>query len=350
MIMMRLAIVLSLLLALPLVAGAEGRGARTGGFAGGAVATATATRAVAGGAAQADGPARVRGAPGAGATGRKVGTSRAGTAVRLAIINTASLHVRQGLVLAGGDFGKDVLNTFSAILVQHGNDLLLFDSGLGTTIAAQYRADMPYWQRPFFRYEEPVRPAVVQLAGRGLPPVSRIILSHSHWDHASALGDFPLAEVWAAPEELGLVAHPHGGVGGAWASQLGSASIKWRALRFSGVPYAGFARSLDLYGDGSLVLVPLFGHTAGSVGLLATTASGRRYFFVGDAVWSVDALRNGAAKFWPARLLVDQDADATQAAIAQIRRVQRQHPDIVVVPAHDGRVQGALGFFPRWLP
>lgn len=270
--------------------------------------------------------------------------------VRLAIINTASLHVREGLVFAGGDFGREVLNTFSAILVQHGDEALLFDSGLGTQIDTQYRADMPLWQRPFFRYEAPVRPAAAQLAGRGLPPVSRIILSHSHWDHASALGDFPAAEVWAAPEELGVIAHPHGGVGGAWASQVGSASIRWRELRFAAVPFAGFARSRDLFGDGSVVLVPMFGHTAGSVGLFATTSSGHRYFFVGDAVWSAAALREGAPRFWPARLLVDQDVAATRAAIAQIRRVQRRYPDIVVVPAHDGRVQAALGYFPRWLP
>lgn len=336
---MRLRVLLWVLLAGPVAAGAVGtEGARGGADAGKAA-----------GATPAAAAAEVTGArvtPGRSRTGAAAGTA----GVRLAIINTARLRVREGLVFAGGDFGRDVLNTFSAILVQHGDEALLFDSGLGSRIEAQYRADMPRWQRPFFRYEAPVRPAAAQLAGRGLPPVSRIILSHSHWDHASALGDFPDAEVWAAPEELGAVAHPHGGVGGAWPSQVGAAAIRWRALRFAPIPYRGFQRSLDLFGDGSLVLVPLFGHTAGSVGLFATTASGRCYFFVGDAVWSASALNEGAAKFWPARVLVDHDAAATLAVIEEIRRVQRAYPDVVVVPAHDGRVQAALGFFPKWLP
>jgi glyoxylase-like metal-dependent hydrolase (beta-lactamase superfamily II) len=269
--------------------------------------------------------------------------------VRFAIINTASLRVREGMVFAGGDFGREVTNNFSAIVVQHGKELFLFDSGLGAQVAAQYRQDMPAWQRPFFRYDDPVVPAAVQLAGSGLPPVSRIILSHSHWDHASGLADFPGAEVWVSPEEREVLGHPGPGVGGAWPSQVATAGIKWRSLKFASVPHEGFARSLDLFGDGSVVLVPMFGHTSGSVGMFVTTSAQRRFFFVGDAVWSAAALAEGAGKFWPARVLVDHDADATAAVIGQIRRVRKAHPELVVVPAHDGGVQDRLGYFPKWV-
>lgn len=285
----------------------------------------------------------------AGAQQTEVG-GRSSANIRLAIVNTASLGVREGLVFAGGDFGREVVTGFSAILVQHGNEVLLFDAGLGAQVEAQYRADMPWWQQPFFRYDAPVRPVVAQLAGRGLPPVSRIILSHSHWDHASGLADFPQAEVWAPAEELALVRHPERGVGGAWPSQVGLPSLRWRELRFDAVPFEGFARSRDLFGDGAVVLVPMAGHTAGSVGLFVTTGSGRRYFFIGDVVWNAGALREGAPKFWPARMLVDHDEAGTQATIEQVRRVQQAHPDLVVVPAHDGRLQEALGYFPKWLP
>lgn len=296
------------------------------------------------GAAQRDGAAAGTG------TAVGVGEGARGSAVRVAIVRTASLRVREGLVVAGGAFGKEVVSTFSAILVRRGDVVLLFDAGLGSQVDLQYERDMPVWQRPFFRYERPVLPVVRQLAVQGLPPVSRIILSHGHWDHASGLADFPGAEVWVAPEELAVLRQPRGGVGGAWASQVGAPSLRWRTLRFDAIPYEGFARSLDLFGDGSVVLVPLFGHTEGSVGMFVSPRGARRYFFVGDAVWSAAALRNGAPKFWPARVLVDHDAAATQAVIAQIRRVQRANPGLVVVPAHDGQVQAALGFFPRWLP
>jgi glyoxylase-like metal-dependent hydrolase (beta-lactamase superfamily II) len=270
--------------------------------------------------------------------------------LRLAIIRTGSLAVREGLVYAGGDFGTEVETSFSAILVQRGSEVLLFDAGLGARVAEQYRQDMPLWQRPFFRYDDPVLPAVAQLKGRGLPPVSRILLSHSHWDHASGIGDFPGAEVWVPGEELAVVRHPASGVGGAWPSQVASPALRWRELDFDAVPHAGYPRSRDLFGDGSVVLVPMAGHTPGSIGMFVTTTSGRRYFFIGDVVWNAGALRSGAPRFWPARMLVDHDAEATQAAIEQVRRVQAADPGLVVVPAHDGRLQAALGLFPRWLP
>ena len=40
-----------------------------------------------------------------------------------------------------------------------------------------------------------------------------------------------------------------------------------RELRFSDTPYEIYPQSLDLYKDGSIVLVPLPGHTPGSVGV-----------------------------------------------------------------------------------
>ena len=109
------------------------------------------------------------------------------------------------------------------------------------------------------------------------------------------------------------------------------------------------ASSADLFGDGSIVLVPLFGHTAGSVGMFVTVDSGKRYFFVGDAVWNAQALKKGSPKFWAARLLVDDDCAHTQQSIEQIRTLMAKRPEIVVVPAHDGTVQQTLGYFPAWV-
>lgn len=268
--------------------------------------------------------------------------------VSFAIIRTARLPVLQAMIFSGGGLHQ-VDTNFSAFLIRHGQDAFLFDSGLGRQISAQYQHDMPWWQRPFFRYDDPVQPARDQLNKAGIAPVQRIILSHSHWDHASALGDFPEAEVWASASEMALIRHPTSGVGGSWGSQVALPTTRWHVVEFQPVAYQGFASSLDLYGDGSVVLVPMPGHTPGSVGLFVTVASGRHYLFVGDVVWSASALREGRAKFWPARVLVDHDAGQTQQVIEQIRHAMQRDPQLVVVPAHDGVVQGALGYFPHWI-
>ena len=275
--------------------------------------------------------------------------SPARAAVSFAIVKTSQVRVREDLLFAGGSASREVDSNFSAFVIRHGDELLLLDTGLGSQVATQYSQDMPLWSRPFFRYDDPVRPARDQLAAAGLPPIRRILLSHGHWDHASGIADFPGAEVGLPTQELAFVRSPQGGVGGAWASQVADKPVRWHALQFQPQPYEGFDSHLDLFGDGRVVLVPMFGHTPGSMGLFLSVSSGRRFFFVGDVVWSAAALAQGQPKFWAARALVDGDTDATAATIAKIRAVITRDPAIVVVPAHDGAVQGRLGYLPKWV-
>ncbi|MDO9177524.1 MAG: MBL fold metallo-hydrolase [Agitococcus sp.] len=269
--------------------------------------------------------------------------------VSFAIIKTAKLPVAEGLVFSGGSLLKKVDSNFSAFLVRHGDSTFLFDAGLGNKVAEQYQQDMPLWQRLFFKYDDPVSSARSQLDRAGIAPVKTIILSHSHWDHASGISDFPDATVLAPEAEMAIIRHPTTGVGGSWPSQVAAKTIKWKTLEFKPVAYENFDRSVDLFGDGSIVLVPLFGHTVGSVGMFVTVDSGKRYFFVGDAVWNAQALKKGSPKFWAARLLVDDDGAHTQQSIEQIRTLMAKRPEIVVIPAHDGTVQQALGYFPAWV-
>jgi len=269
--------------------------------------------------------------------------------VGFSIVKTGSLRVREALVFAGGDFGKEVETIFSAVLVKHGDDTFLFDTGLGSNIAEQYRQDMPLWNRPFFRYEDPVTPARGQLDKAGIGPVRRIFLSHSHWDHASGIGDFPEAQVWVPEQEMAVIRQPSSALGGAWPTQVSAKEIQWKTLEFKPVPYEEFSHSADLFNDGKVVLVPMFGHTPGSIGMFVTVDSGKRYFFVGDVVWNAGAVKDGRQKFWPARVQVDRNPEQTLRMVEQIRTLVERKPEIMVVPAHDGGLQHALGFFPAWV-
>jgi glyoxylase-like metal-dependent hydrolase (beta-lactamase superfamily II) len=269
--------------------------------------------------------------------------------VEFAILKTGKSSSLLGMMVSGGGFTNVVNANFSAIVVKHGATHFLFDTGLGTHVAEQYQQDMPWWARAFFKYSDPVAAARTQLDSAGVPPIERIILSHAHWDHASGLVDFPQAEVWAAPEELKVIEHAAPGLGGAWPSQVGAKDIHWKALDFKPVRYRGFDRSIDVFQDGTVVLVPMFGHTPGSVGMFLTVSSGKRFFFCGDAVWRAEALKDGSPKFWIARLIVDKDADRTQHTIEHMRELVKQDPGLVVVPAHDEKVQSELGYFPLWV-
>lgn len=276
-------------------------------------------------------------------------TSTIAPNVGFSIIKTGTLKVREGLIFSGGDFDKEVDSVFSAVLVQHGNDRFLFDTGLGSNIDQQYRQDMPIHLRLLFSYEKPISPASDQLKQAQLGSISRIVLSHSHWDHASGLTDFPGVPVYVSEKELRDIRQPAGAVGRAWPSQVGDKSIRWATIDFENKPYQGFEQSLDLYKNGSVVFVPMYGHTPGSIGMFLTVDSGKKFFFVGDVVWSAKALDEGRPKMWFARSQVDRDAVLVKETMERIRRAQLGNPGLVVVPAHDGRVMNRLGYFPNWV-
>lgn len=267
---------------------------------------------------------------------------QAAPSVRVALIKTADAETRGMLAVAGGSWGKLPL-VHTAVLVSHPQGELLFDTGLGTQVDAQVDADMPWWAGPFLRYQQPC-PAVRQLAGRKIP---RIILSHAHWDHVSGLVDFPDSEVWVTSAERQFIAS--GTPPTIFPSQVHVPPIKWREYSFAPQAWLGYPLSLDLFGDGSAVLVPMAGHTPGSVGLFTRLASGRSLFFVGDTIWTTQALDGAKEKSWFARQLADNDRDATAVQIRQLAQMASEMPQLQIVPAHDAAVQEKLGYYPNWV-
>jgi hypothetical protein len=65
--------------------------------------------------------------------------------VGFSIIKTGKVAVVERLLLPGGSLGKKIDTNFSAFLIEHKQDYLLFDTGLGGKIETQYEQDMPYW-------------------------------------------------------------------------------------------------------------------------------------------------------------------------------------------------------------
>lgn len=266
--------------------------------------------------------------------------------VRFALFKTSEVKTQEGFAFEGGDLFKSVTINHTAVLVQHPRGSFLFDTALGREIDHQYRRDMPWWARPLFSYG-PVTPLRDQLEAASLPPVTRIILSHAHWDHASGLPDFPRAEVWITRAEKEFIAQRHPGA--VLPSQVNVPDVAWKVYDLENRPFASFDRSRDVFGDGSVVLVPLSGHTPGSVGLFLTVTSGQQYFFCGDVVWKLDAARQVKPKFWLPSRIVDHDRPATRRSIEHLHRLMKANPSLIVVPTHDAAVHETLGYFPRWV-
>ncbi len=264
--------------------------------------------------------------------------------LRFALVKTSETETLDAFTVADGKWTEKVKANHMAVLIQHHAATLLFDTGLGRQVDSQFTREMPWWDKPLMQYGT-VSPARDQLDRDGVK-VDRIILSHAHWDHASALADFPEVPVWAPYDEIEFteIATPPAVLPSQFAHK-----VKWHPFTFLPIPFMGFEESLDLFGDRSLVLVPLSGHTPGSVGLFVTLEDGRRFFFTGDTSWRLEGFTGPKEKFWVSRRMVDRDREATRAQLQKVHDLLQLEPGLTVIPAHDASVQDKLGYYPQWV-
>lgn len=162
-----------------------------------------------------------------------------------------------------------------------------------------------------------------------------VILSHVHLDHAGGLMDLPNLPGLLSTEELQFANDPNvqakGFVIAAYTQKFPPQQKP--TLKFTPQPYEIFDESADLYADGSVVVVPLRGHTPGSVGIFVNLSPQRRLFYVGDAV---DDERGFEERVGKSLILRDSDDNMAQAnqVVGVLSELHEKVPDLAIIPAH----------------
>lgn len=268
--------------------------------------------------------------------------------VRFSIINTAEFPQIEGFLISSGSWFKRANAMLPCVLVQHPRGTILYDSGLGNHVERDFREGMP-WGTGFtfpFKMKSSAR-SQMQMSGKVKPELVKfIIMSHLHWDHASGIEDFPDAGIWTTQADYNYAIRKMGF--GFSKSIFNNDRIKWRFINFQDKPYENFDQSLDVFGDGSIVLVPLPGHTPSLIGMFVNMKSGKRYFFINDALLFSNDLKV-PAKAWMEKLFVDDDKKQTEATIARIFRLMKQYPDLVIISSHDDANKFAGKLFPKFI-
>jgi glyoxylase-like metal-dependent hydrolase (beta-lactamase superfamily II) len=269
--------------------------------------------------------------------------------VSLSIIKTAEWRSLEAFLYSGGSWTTTRVGAHSVILVRHPLGTILFDSGLGRNISEQFLESMPFWLKPFMTYENH-HPAKDLLENEIEDiPVGIIVLSHLHWDHVSGIEDFQNIEVWTTKEEYEWAMEPGTPEGPYITSQRARDDVTWRFISFESGPYENFDESLDIFQDGSVVLVPLPGHGPGAIGMFVSLSSGKRLLFTGDTTWTLEGFQMPAHKFWASSLLADYDREKIEQSILKVYRLMQEYPEMLIVPAHDDKIQSTIGFFPKFI-
>jgi len=265
--------------------------------------------------------------------------------VSLAIVRAGKMPARQLFSYRGGSLTGPYENGMIAVLVRHGEDLIALDTGFGSKVDEHWKT-IPALMRSLSSFEKE-RPLKEQLAATEISPDSlkRIFITHSHWDHISGLEDFPSVETWMPEDELAFI---KSGAYPGLADQIID-RLHVRTFSFKDAPYENFPSSYDLYSDGSVVFVPIPGHTPGSTGMFVNFKSGKRFLFIGDLTWAREGIDLPAERPWLARKLVDMDEARVREMIQKVHALKAADASLVVVPAHDRRVHEELPSFPQFV-
>ena len=264
--------------------------------------------------------------------------------VRLSILKAGKMPAKQAFAYRGGSWSGPYENGMAAILARHPQASFLIDAGFGANVDQHWQT-IPWLMRQLSSYVKET-PAAAQLQQNGiaLDQIKFAIITHSHWDHVSGLEDFPGLLVRMPTAELQFIRDRK--MPGLIDKMIDKLNVQ--TFDFTGGPYENFDKSLDLFNDGSVVLVPLPGHTTGSTGVFVNLHSGKRFLFTGDLTWALEGFELPAERPWLARRLVDYDEAEVRRSIIKVHLLLRKYPDLIVVPAHDRRVHDRIASLPRF--
>ncbi len=238
-------------------------------------------------------------------------------------LKTGTIHCDKSKTLTQGiDIGKMIDIPSIAWLIITPTEKILVDTGMPETVVAAYRHYHGSYQLPGERIDQ-----ALKIQGISPNEITKVILTHLHWDHCQNGHFLPNAKFYVQQKELDFARNPTG-----------------TYFRSYDHPSLGLTPAFETYPltiiDGDVEISPGItailspGHSPGHQIVVVETASGP-YVIAGDAVLCYDNLLPSMATdiILPGR---HKDSEQTKQVIEKIMTLA----GVVhrILPGHDDRV------------
>lgn len=240
---------------------------------------------------------------------------------------------------------------------------LLFDMGIARDLSSYTTSTQSHIAKRQPVITDP--DCAASLRAGGIEPstdIDIVIPSHVHWDHSGTPADFSQAKFFVGSGTLHVLRHgagpyypaesfqadllprmstfefspsPSSGKDGVTIASSRQTGHQWR-------PFAGFPEALDLFGDGSVMVIDAPGHITGHVNLLVRIGKGRWIYLGGDCchdarIWNgekeIGMYDDGSGK----QRSVHMDTEKARDHLRNVRKFLQANPEVEMVIAHDAK-------------
>ena len=194
-------------------------------------------------------------------------------------------------------------------LVTHPRGTVLFDTGLHCQVRLDPVGRLGEARAKRFGVKSAEGEDVVpQLARLGLTPddVDYVVNSHLHFDHCGGNEFFPHSTFLVQKAEMDAARTPGFVPGYAPSPKDFDHALDYRLID----------GEHDIFGDGTVVVIPTYGHTPGHQSLVALCGKGERLVCAGDAVYTRENMDRDVLPrvLWDAKIM--------QESVAMLRRLR----------------------------
>lgn len=228
-----------------------------------------------------------------------------------------------------------------SFLIRHPSaGLILVDTGLHPSIASDPTENLGRFTNWLMRPAmEPGQDVLSQLREKGISSsdIRMVLFTHLHYDHASAISEFPDSTLIVNAVEWQYAATVRNPEFKGYRRQQYDYAFDFRTISFDSdevSSYASFGRTLDLFGDGSIRLAFTPGHSPGHQSVICRLKESD-LVISGDAIYEERQLESGANL--PGSM---HDEHNYKRSLQELRLFRRNYPSAIITAGHDAEFYG----------